>query len=242
MIYDVCELTNKKGNKFNKKLAHILYDSDTKEFIIGKVGKSIPLIEDLQKKFDLQETKYKTLKADFDFCGSADYILYKIKDGFSFKGITKDISLCLVLNFPYETSSSDFSCIIDFLYTIGGAKSSSSICNFQIPSAFFPCIDSFSKEIDDKMNSYLVDLCYWALVSANVKLGVDIDSIHEKTELLSTGKRFNNPFIRSLDTGRVRVTGYLTEHTLFKTMHHDEHINQPHIDSTISNIDSTSRI
>lgn len=256
MIYNVQELINSRDSKSNNKLAHILYDSDTKKFLISKVGKGIPLTEELKKKFNLQETKYKTLKTDFDYCNTADYIYYKIKDGYSFQDTKKDISLCLVLNFPYATPNADFLCPIDFLYTVGDASSTKNICTFQIPSAFFPCIDSFSKEIDTKMNSYLVDLCYWALVSANVKLGVDIESIHKKTELLSTGKRFklsfNGSFFHHIDTGRPttdlifgnprRVTGYLSEQPSFKVMTHSEHLNQHHINPTILNIDPTSKI
>ena len=93
MIYDVQELINSRDSKSNNKLAHILYDSDTKEFSISKVGKSVPLSEELKKKFNLQETKYKTLKTDFDFCDKADCIYYKIKDGYSFQETKKDIYL-----------------------------------------------------------------------------------------------------------------------------------------------------
>lgn len=256
MIYDVQELINTRDSKSNNKLAHILYDSDTKEFSISKVDESAPLTEELKKKFNLQETKYKTLKTDFDYCDTADYIYYKIKDGYSFQDTKKDISLCLVLNFPYATPDSDFSCTINFLYSVEDSSNSSNICTFQIPSAFFPCIDSFSKEIDVKMNSYLVDLCYWALISANIKLGVDAESIHKKTELLSTGKRFklsfNGSFFHHIDTGRPttdlifgnprRVTGYLSEQPSFKVMTHSEHLNQHHINPTILNIDPTSKI
>ena len=152
-----------------------------------------------------------------------------------------------MLSFPYATPDADFSCSINFLYA-----NSSSICTFQIPSAFFPCIDSFSKEIDAKMNSYFIDLCYWALLSANVKLGVDIESIHEKAELLSTGKRFKHSFTHHIDTGRPtidlmlgnprRVTEYLSEQPSFKVMTHSEHINQHHTKPTILNVDPTSKI
>lgn len=252
MIYDVQELINTRDSKSNNKLAHILYDSDTKEFLISKVDESVPLTEELKKKFNLQETKYKTLKTDFDFCNTADYIYYKIKDGYSFQGTKKDVSLCLTLNFPYATPNADFFCTIDFLYVIEDSNNTKNICTFQIPSAFFPCIDSFSKEIDAKMNSYLVDLCYWALVSVNAKLGVDIESIHKKAELLSTGKRFKHLFMHHIDTGRPttdlifgnprRVTGYLSEQPSFKVMTHSEHLNQHHINPTILNIDPTSKI
>ena len=256
MIYDVQELTNSKDSNSNNKLAHILYDSDTKEFSISKVDESVPLTEELKKKFNLQETKYKTLKTDFNFCNMADYIYYKIKDGYSFQDTKKDISLCLVLNFPYATPDSDFSCTINFLYSVEDSSNSSNICNFQIPSSFFPCIDSFSKEIDTKMSSYLVDLCYWALLSTGVRLGVDIESIHKKAELLSTEKRFklsfNGSFFHHIDTGRPttdlifgnprRVTGYLSEQSSFKVMTHSEHLNQHHINPKILNIDSTSKI
>lgn len=256
MIYDVQELTNSRDSNSNNKLAYILYDSDTKEFSISKIDKSVPLTEELQKKFNLQETKYKTLKTDFDFCNMADYIYYKIKDGYSFQDAKKDIYLRLMLNFPYIKPDSDFFCTLDFIYVIEGLNNSTNICSFQIPSAFFPCIDSFSKEIDTKMNSYLVDLCYWALVSTNVKLGVDAESIHKKTELLSTEKRFklsfNGSFFHHIDTGRPttdlifgnprRVTGYLSEQPSFKVMTHSEHLNQHHINPTILNIDPTSKI
>lgn len=200
MIYDICELKDKRGSKPDSKLAHILYNSGTKEFqIINEIDESIPLTEELKKKFSLQEVKYKTLKTDFDFCGKAGYIYYDIKDGYDFQGVKKDISLRLILNFPYVKPDSDFFCTLDFDYVIEDLSNINNICSFQIPSIFFPCIDIFSKEVDDKMSSYFIDLCYWALLSTNGELGVDIESVHKNAELLLVEKRFEHSFFHRID-------------------------------------------